>query len=191
MSIMDNLKAKAVDIIDPRLRPAVEKLMARNEYLESHFKNTPLGRQEAAEQLYSNTNTGMRPGTWAVRVSETLNILGFLYLCKCGTEYAFPDSFEAMKDHKCNLKSCGEKMELLKYVGIDNETPHNQYQSIFLSKLPHRPFSVDKPKQSPFQQVGDWTVNDAALDESNWSGDENKARSRAFANNDPGFGGLF
>jgi hypothetical protein len=191
MGILENLKQnlqqKVVDTVAPKLRPAVEALTARNSYLEGWFKNTPQGRQEAAENLYTNTNTYMRPGTWAVRVSETLNILGFVFLCKCGTEYPFPDTTEAIKQgHKCALKGCDGWEPLLKYVGIETATPHDQWQSIFLAKLPHRPFSVDRPKQSPVQKIGDWGTNDSVLDEGNWDGDKDKSRSRAFVSGDPG-----
>ena len=45
MATFDNLKAKAVDIIDPRLRLAVEKLMGRNEYVEA-IHSTTSGRKK-------------------------------------------------------------------------------------------------------------------------------------------------
>lgn len=123
--------------------------------------NTPqyISKDEMARQMYSRPQTQLARRSWASRVSETLNINGFVYRCQCDEEFAFPDAFEAMKDHHCPV--CKDKfVELLKFAGIDpKEVPVNQWQSIFLAKLPRRPWSVDQRRAAGPIKFGDWDSN--------------------------------
>ena len=149
--------------------------------------NTPMfiDKQRAAEEMYSRPQIGLQRRSWAARCSETLNLNGLIYRCQCDTEYPFPSVLEAMKDHVC--PGCKEKfVDPLKFVGINPaETPVNQWEGIFLAKLPHRPFSADRPKYRGPLPVGDWGNNESHFDEDNWDGVKDKSRSKAFESGDP------
>jgi hypothetical protein len=74
-------------------------------------------------------------------------------VCSEGQVYTFVDVMEALRDHVCPC--CKDKMDLLKFVGIDPKEVHpNQWKAIIDSKLPMRP-SLRRAAMPGAMMIGD------------------------------------
>jgi hypothetical protein len=124
MSILDNLKQTAINILAPGLGDRINALMSS----EERFK----------QEVYGNNPTALRSRTWYRLASERGENTGYQYVCTEGQVYTFVDVMEALRDHVC--PNCKDKMDLLKFVGIDPKEVHpTQWKSIIDSKLQMRP----------------------------------------------------
>jgi len=114
--------------------------------------------------------TGTAPRTWYRVVNPAGNLVGFCYVCACGTSYELLSVEQWMG--KTNVCGCGHKFNLIESLGIPADVKVSDYPKFF-ARLALTP-RLTQPKQAPSgMPVGDW--GDSA-DSAGWSGTKQAAR---------------
>lgn len=145
MGIIDGLRNAAANVIAPNRHMSGEQEYLKNVYLDVDGASNPRCR------------------SWSRIHSENGNCVGFSYVCSCGREFQLLSAFEWLRNYSCEL--CRDRFELLKAVGITQETPISKWESL-LRTLPVRP-RLDRAPRPHMRDT--WSNNSGEV---TWEGEK-------------------
>jgi hypothetical protein len=140
---------------------------------ESADKDTELNYLRALHEK----QTGTMPRSWYRVVNAAGYLVGFCYVCACGTTYELLSTEQWFgKTNTC--PGCKHEFDLFKSLAIPAGTALSDYPKFF-AKIPLTPRLTQTKPQPSAMQVGDWGDSAEASD---WGGDK-AAAARADINN--------
>ena len=114
--------------------------------------------------------TGTTPKTWYRVVNPLNELVGFCYVCNCGTSYELLNVGDWLG--KKNTCGCGHEFDLFKSLGIPAGTEVSDHPKFF-AKLALTPrLTQTKPPTPCGAQIGYWGDNDPTQGASDWGGDK-------------------
>ena len=143
MGILDRVKTAVADALAPQ-RAGESKELA---YLR---------------EIYNSKDTNIRRNQFYRLLNQNGDHVGFSFSCVCGAEYQMLNMTDWIgRQHTC--PTCKTPFDLLKAVGITQETPAAHWAQYF-AKLPARPRLSGK-RTSPY--IDTWNDN---ADTVQWAG---------------------
>lgn len=146
----------------------------RNAFRETVDKDTEL---RFFRELYER-QTGTTPRSWYRIVNPAGHLVGFCYVCACGTSYELLSN-EQWFGRTNTCPGCKHEFDFFKSLNIPKGTALSDYPK-FWNALPLTPrLSQTKPQPSAMQ-VGDWGGEKQSDD---WGGDAHSAARGSDINN--------